>query len=157
MPLQTFSVDTSVLPTDVLSYCDDAFYQVVKAIAGPPEANLLEAQGIRSVYSFLNTEDVFDILTITCSALKNIKKSFCLESDDNTYIVKPGCRSNIKYLHQLLYQKHEEHSKQIIQKPKRNRTLQSQGNNLTDLNPSQDSVQAPPISSIHSQHLATSG
>jgi hypothetical protein len=84
MPFQILFVDTSVLPTDVLSLYDNNFYQMVETIAGPAEAQLLEVQGIRGVYSFLNTEDVFDILSIKCSALNNIKKLICLEGENNT-------------------------------------------------------------------------
>jgi hypothetical protein len=74
MSLKTLSVDTSVLPTHVLSFYDDIFYRMVEKIVGLAEAKLLEIQGIRGVYSFLKTEDVFGILSIPCSALKDIKK-----------------------------------------------------------------------------------
>ena len=55
MPSKILSFDTSVLPKDVLSLHDDNFYLVAQQIAGVAEAKLLEIQGIRSVYSFLNT------------------------------------------------------------------------------------------------------
>lgn len=121
MPLQSISRDTSILPDDVLSFYDDKFYQIVDKIAGPAEAKLLEVQGIRGVYSLLNTEDVFDILSISCAALKGIRKQVCLEADDNTFTVKPGCRSNILFLSQLLRQKHEQHLKEVTVKSKRNK------------------------------------
>jgi hypothetical protein len=72
MPLQT--LDTSILPSDALSLYDDSFHNLVENIAGRAEAKLLEIQGIRSVYSFLHTEDVFEIFRISCSALNIIKK-----------------------------------------------------------------------------------
>ena len=124
MSFKLLSLDTSVLPSDVLTLYDDAFYRMVEVIAGSLEAKLLEAQGIRSVYSFLNTDDVFHILSIQCSALNNIKKSICLEADDNTFIVKPGCRSNVRYLYQLLFQKHEERLKRTTHKFKGNKQSQ---------------------------------
>ncbi|CAF3040302.1 unnamed protein product [Rotaria sp. Silwood2] len=111
MPLQ--ALDTSILPSDALSFYDNSFYDLVKNIAGTTEAKLLEIQGIRSVYSFLHTDDIFEILTIKCSALNDIKASICLEADDKTFIVKPGYRSNIRYLYKLLHQKHEEHLKEM--------------------------------------------
>jgi hypothetical protein len=123
MPSKMLSFDTSVLPKDVLSFYDDNFYLVAQQIAGAAEAKLLEIQGIRSVYSFLNTDDVFDILSISCSALSSIRKSICLEADDSTFMVKPGCRSSIRYLHQLLIQKHEENLKAVAKKPKRNKNI----------------------------------
>ena len=70
MPSKMLSFDTSVLQKDVLSFHDDNFYLVAQQIAGAAEAKLLEIQGIRSVYSFLNTDDVFDILSISCSGLE---------------------------------------------------------------------------------------
>lgn len=155
MPFQILSVDTSVLPTDVLSLYDDRFYQMVEIIAGPLEAKLLEIQGIRSVYSFLNTEDVFDILSIKCSALNNIKKLICLEADDQTFTVKPGSRSNIRYLHQLLSQKHDEHLKKNKYKSNGNKQSQLLQNNHTSLNLSQDSSVASQTSVIQQQHTGT--
>ncbi len=87
--LQSLSLDTSILPIDVLSFYDDNIYQIVEKIAGPAEAKLLEAQGIRSIYSFLNTDGVFDILSISYAALKEIRKLFFFEADDETFTVKP--------------------------------------------------------------------
>ena len=53
------------------------------------------------------------------------KKSICLEANDQTLLVKPGCRSNIEYLHQHLCQKREEHLKQNFRKSKRMKTVQT--------------------------------
>ncbi|CAF4497792.1 unnamed protein product, partial [Rotaria socialis] len=99
---------------------------MVERVAGSAEAKLLAAQGIRSLYSFLNTEDVFEILSISCSALNDIKGLVCLKADDDTYIVKLGCRASIQYLYQLLKQKHEEILKVNRMKFKQNQQSQSQ-------------------------------
>ena len=90
MSSQNLILDTSILPTDILSISDDHFYRVVEKIAGSAEAKLLEIQGIRSVYSFLHTEDVFSILSLSCSALKDIKTLICLEADDLTHVAQTG-------------------------------------------------------------------
>ncbi|CAF2900819.1 unnamed protein product [Rotaria sp. Silwood2] len=129
MSLQNLSFDTSILPDDILSFCDEDFYKVVEKIAGSAEATLLQIQGIRSVYSFLNIEDVFAVLSISCSALNDIKRLVCFEADDHTYTVKPGCRANIRYLYQLLYQKHEVHLKEQTLKYKRKKPSQLVDNN----------------------------
>ncbi|CAF1087941.1 unnamed protein product [Adineta steineri] len=155
MPSSTLVFDTSILPTDALSFYDDNFYQLVEKIAGLGEAKLLEVQGIRSVYSFFNIEDVFNILSFSCSAIKEIKKLICLEDDDKNYMVKPGCRSNIRYLYQLLYQKHEEHLKEITPKSKRNKQSQLHQSNSTTMNLSQDSSQNTSILSNHQQSTTT--
>ena len=161
MPCQIISVDTSVLPDDVLSLVDNDFYQMVEVIAGPAEAKLLEVQGVRGVYSFLNTEDVFGILTLKCSALINIKKLICFEIDDdddaNTAEVKPGCRSNIRYLHQLLSHRHDEHMKKTKYKSNGNKQSQLTKNIDTSLNLSQDFSQASSVSKTQQQSTRTSG
>jgi hypothetical protein len=121
MPTHTLSVDTSVLPVGVLSFYDVQFYDLVERIAGVAEAALLEIQGIRSVYSFLNTDDVFEILSVPCAALNNVRKLVCLEKMDKTFTVTPGCRSSTRYLSQLLNRRHEEHMKDIGAQSKRNK------------------------------------
>ncbi|CAF2885650.1 unnamed protein product [Rotaria sp. Silwood2] len=83
MPPLILPMDITVLPSDVLSLYDEPFYDLVKKLAGPIEAKLLEIQGIRSAYSLINTEDIFDIL------------------------------NNLRYLTQLLTVKNEEHLKMI--------------------------------------------
>ena len=46
MSFNLLSLDTSVLPIDVLTLYDDPFYRMIGIIVGPAEAKLLEAQGI---------------------------------------------------------------------------------------------------------------
>ena len=148
MPSHAFHFDTSVLPADVLCLCDDVFYELVENVAGLGEAKLLQSQGIRSVYSFLSTDDVFAILSVPCQALRDARNMVCLEADDKTFIVKPGSRSNIAYLYQLLHQKHEEHMKEINSKSKRSKSQsQSQPNSNLDRSLSQDSTQGSASSS----------
>ncbi|CAF3458826.1 unnamed protein product [Rotaria socialis] len=154
MSSQNLILDTSILPTDILSFSDDHFYRVVEKIAGSAEAKLLEVQGIRSVYSFLHTEDVFSILSLSCSALRDIKRQICFEADDLSYMIKPGCRGSIRYLYKLLHQKHEEHQKNITLKFKRNKQSNSPENSQPIHDLSQDSSQAGSISS-HQQLLTT--
>ncbi|CAF1306431.1 unnamed protein product [Adineta steineri] len=155
MPSSTLVFNTSILPTDALSFYDDNFYQLVEKIAGPGEAKLLEVQGIRSVYSFFNIENVFNILSFSCSAIQEMRKLICLEDDDKNYMVKPGCRTNVRYLYQLLHQKHEEHLKGITPKSKRNKQSQSHQSNSTVMNLSQDPSQDTSISSDHQQSSTT--
>ena len=154
MPLQ--ALDTSILPPGALSFYDDNFYNLVKNIAGTTEAILLEIQGIRSVYSFLHIDDIFEILTIQCSALNDIKTTVCLEADDKTFIIKPGYRGNIRYLYQLLHQKHEEYLKEISSKPKRNKPSMSQQNANNFVDNSQHSIQSSSTSSSRQNHATPS-
>ena len=109
------------------------------------------------MYSFLNTDDVFHILSVQCSDLNDIKRLICFEADDNTFIVKPGCQSSVRYLYQLLFQKHEEHLKRTTRQFKGNEQLQLPQNNDIDLNPSQASYEASLESATHQRYTETSG
>ncbi|CAF3339270.1 unnamed protein product [Rotaria socialis] len=46
-----------------------------------------------------------------CKALDEIKRKACLLLNDNRYIVKPDCKSNMRYFTQLLNLKNQEHLK----------------------------------------------
>jgi hypothetical protein len=70
--------------------------------------------------------------------------------------VKPGCRSSIQYLYQLLFQKHEENLKEITQKSKRNKQSLSQQSSATNIYLSQDSLQDTSTLSDHHQLIGTS-
>ena len=156
MPTNTPSVHTSVLPVGVLSFYDVQFYDLVERIAGVAEATLLEIQGIRSVYSFLNTDDVFEILSVPCAALINVRKLVCLEKMDKTFTVKPGCRSSIRYLSQLLNRRHEEHMKDIGAQSKRNKQRPARSTTTSIAHLSQDSPETLSSSSVQ-QHNASPG
>ena len=142
-------------PKDVLCLCDDVFYELVEKLAGSGEAKLLKLQGIRSVYSFWSTDDVFAILLIPCQALRDARSLVRLEADNQTFIVKRGSRSNITYLHQLVREKHEEHMKEINSKSKRNKESQSQPNSNLDNSLSQHSIQGTASPSSHPLNATT--
>mgnify|MGYP001055041961 CR=1 FL=1 len=137
MSVQLTSLDTSTLPIDVLNFYDKPFYDLVAKIVGVGAAKLLEVQGIRSVYSFLNTIDVFEVLNLSCPALKDIRLLISLEAADHTFIVQPGYRSGVEYLRQLLKQKHEEHLNEIKKKSRR-RKQYAHTNDNSSKNHSQD-------------------
>ena len=61
-----FKMDITVLPPDVLLLCDEPFYELVRKLAGPIEAKLLQVQGVRSAYSLMFIDDIFDILKYQC-------------------------------------------------------------------------------------------
>lgn len=147
MPSSIIPVDISVLPIDVLSFRDKSFYELVAKIVDLDIAKLLEIQGIRSVYSFLHTDDVFDILSKSCPILKDVQSSICLETTEHTFLVKPGCRSGIQYLYRLLYHKHEDHLKAITKSRKRKQPMPKDNSDSTtnQQNLSQNSSPPPNI------------
>ncbi|CAF3813046.1 unnamed protein product [Rotaria sp. Silwood1] len=89
-------INTSKLPSNVLTPCDDDFLNFVRQEAGEDVADLLEAQSINYTKSLLMTSDVFSVI--------NIK-------NDDTYVVKPGVRGNVDYLIDLFQRKYIEDAK----------------------------------------------
>jgi hypothetical protein len=102
------SINTSILPDDILSYTDTQFYNVAKQIVGDSGMELLEIQSIRSPDSFLFMPDVFAILDIKCAALNSLKEDLRLKTDDDKYIVKPGIKSLMTYFRELTIKKQAE-------------------------------------------------
>ncbi|CAF2756206.1 unnamed protein product [Rotaria sp. Silwood2] len=148
MPQPTWNMDLTILPGDVLSLYGEPFYELVRKLAGPGEAKLLEIQGIRSAYSLINTEDIFDILNYPCKALNEVKTSICLLLDDNRYIIKAGCKSNLRYLIQLFTLKNQEHLKTMGARLK---SKKSNDNDISNTFSTQSSAQVLPLSSLSSQ------
>ncbi|CAF0903536.1 unnamed protein product [Adineta steineri] len=74
MPSPKLNIDITVLPPNVLSLYDEPFYELVCELADPVEAKLLQVQGVRSAYSLMNIDDVFDILKCQRKALDEIQK-----------------------------------------------------------------------------------
>ena len=73
--------------------------------------------------------------------------------DDNRYIVKPGCKSNLRYLTQLLIYKNEEHSKTIRAHLKSKNKSNNDSTNV--ISQSQTTTQVPLISSPLEQNTTT--
>ena len=153
MPPPTFNIDITVLPPDVLLLYDKPFYELVHKLAGPVEAKLLEVQGVRSAYSLMYIDDIFDILKYQSKELNEIKKNACLLLDDNQYIVKPGCKSNLKYFTQLLRLKNQEYLKAIGVRTKSKHI--SNDNDNTNISILQSSAQVLLVSSQISQDTTT--
>jgi hypothetical protein len=101
-------VDTKILPSDVFTYHDNDFYSLINQLAGPDETALLKIQGIRTINAFLRTANIFDILNIDSEEIKTIKEQTCFILKNDDYIVKPGIKSSIEYLHDLFSLKQAE-------------------------------------------------
>jgi hypothetical protein len=97
----------------------------------------------------MHTEDIFDVLKYESKALDEIKKNACLLLDDGRYIIKPGCKSNLRYFIQLLNVKNQEHLKTIGLRMKSKRKSNDDDNSNTST--SQSLAQVLPVSSSISQ------
>ena len=100
-------IDTSIISADVLTYTSEKFYDLVRSLCGDTAVELLKILCIRSVQSLLmtNTKDIFSVLNLDCVQLDDIKKETCFRLQDNSFVIKPGIESSIKYLKELLLAK----------------------------------------------------
>ena len=108
---RTLCVDTSILPSNIFGYRDEEFYSIVDQLAGAEEAELQRIQSIRTVNSFLQIADIFDVLTIDSEEINTVKRQICFPLNNNTYVIKPGIRGSIEYLRDLFLKKTRELSK----------------------------------------------
>ncbi|CAF3407039.1 unnamed protein product [Rotaria sp. Silwood2] len=137
MAQPTWNMDLTILPDDVLSLYGEPFYELVR---------------IRSAYSLINTEDIFDILNYPCKTLNDVKTSICLLLDDNRYIIKAGCKINLQYLIQLFTLKNQEHLKTMGTRMK---SKKSNDNGISNTFSTQSPAQVLPLSSLSSQQTTT--
>ncbi|CAF3881739.1 unnamed protein product [Rotaria sp. Silwood1] len=98
-------INTSKLPSNVLTLRDDDFLNFVRQEASEDVADLLQAQSINCTKSLLMTSDVFSAMNIKSKSLDALKKKIGYLQDDDTYVVKPGVRGNVDYLIDLLQRK----------------------------------------------------
>ncbi|CAF3321012.1 unnamed protein product [Rotaria sp. Silwood2] len=78
-------IDTSVLPSNVMSLRDDKFIGFVQAEAGDGAAALLEIQGINCVKSLLMTCNVYSIMGLKSKSLDGFKNKYGYMQDDGTF------------------------------------------------------------------------
>ncbi|CAF3496956.1 unnamed protein product, partial [Rotaria socialis] len=117
-------IDTSVLPSNIMSLRDDNFIDFVKEEAGHAVAALLELQGINSVKSLLMTDDVCSIMNVKSKSLDAFKNKYGYMQDDGIGIIQPGVKGNIEYLISLLKKKCVDDAK-LVKSSKRNKLLSS--------------------------------
>ncbi len=99
------SLNTSCLPKDVLTYIGQHFIDFIRKFCGDDEADLLSAQAIRSVDSFLFIKDLYSIFSLDSEDVDAIKKQCGFKKKDGTFIVKPGIQSSLEYVAALLNEK----------------------------------------------------
>ncbi|CAF4989033.1 unnamed protein product, partial [Rotaria socialis] len=114
-------IDTSILPSDIMSLRDVKFFDFVRKEAGDAAADLFEIQSINCVKSLLMTADVYCIMNLKSNALHDFKNKHGFMLDDDTFIIKPGIKGNVDYLIDLLRQKCTDDAK-IAKSSKRNQS-----------------------------------
>ncbi|CAF2942254.1 unnamed protein product [Rotaria sp. Silwood2] len=108
MASRTLFLDTKVLPSDLLTYHDDDFYNLINQLVGPDEVALLKIQGIRTVNTFLDISNIFDIVNIDSEEIDDIKTKSCFILKNDSYVIRPGSKASIEYLRDLFEKKQDE-------------------------------------------------
>jgi hypothetical protein len=96
------SLDTSRLPKDALSYTDEKFFKLIRSFCGKGASDLLSIQAIRSVDSFLSIQDIYTIFELDSEDVQEIQKQCGFRKRNGTYTVKPGIKSSLDYVSNLL-------------------------------------------------------
>ncbi|CAF2950946.1 unnamed protein product [Rotaria sp. Silwood2] len=86
------------LPSDVLNYQDDNFYQIIKERCGDDVLEFMKVLGISSVQSLLGVENLFDWLQFNSEKLKMIKNKLAFQHDDGFVEVKWGIQNSLERL-----------------------------------------------------------
>ncbi len=120
------TIDLNNLPDEVLFYSNDQFYKFIENCLGVDEMNLLKLQSIKNMRTLLNVPDVFDVFSVNCKELVDLKNSICFvdEDNNNNIIVKSGIKAGIN---DLIITLKEKNSKYI----KRTKNFQSSTSSLS--------------------------
>ena len=105
MASRTLFVDTNVVPSDVFTYQDDDFYNLISQLAGPHAAALFKVQGIQTINALLRIPNIFDVFNINSKEDNDVKINTCFILENDSYIVKSGIKGSIEYLHDLFGKK----------------------------------------------------
>ncbi|CAF1489022.1 unnamed protein product [Rotaria sp. Silwood1] len=124
MAINKTNIDTNVLPPDVLSLMDNQFYDFIRELTSSNEAEILKLQHINNVNAFLLTKNPLELLELNSSDVQDIRKRICFELENKTFVVKPGIKSNLQYLHDLFCKRMDEHVKDIKKKTKLSQATQ---------------------------------
>jgi hypothetical protein len=111
---QNVFYDTKNLPANILTLVDDDFYNFVEQRLGVHQSSLLKLQQINSVPCLLLTNDPCEILNLNIDDddFNLLKTKMCFLLSDGSLVVKPGIKTGLKCLHELLTKKTEEKLKQ---------------------------------------------
>lgn len=101
-------IDTSVLPTDILTLKDYDFFRVVKQLTSESIVELIRIQAINNVRVFLAVPNILDVVHINSSELNRVRGETCFQLKDGTFTVKCGIRVSIQYLRDLFTAKIDE-------------------------------------------------
>ncbi|CAF1488624.1 unnamed protein product [Adineta steineri] len=147
-------IDTSVLPSNIMSLRDNNFIDFVQEEASHAAAALFELQGINSVKSLLMIDDVYSIMKVKSKSLDEFKNKYGYIQDDGTCVIQPGVKGNTEYLISLLKKKCVDNAK-LLKSSKHNQLSSLTTTTDTSLTTTTDtsSTIPKPTSSVVSDSL----
>ncbi|CAF3330138.1 unnamed protein product, partial [Rotaria sp. Silwood2] len=95
---RNFIIMFKSLPSDILNYRDDNFYQLVKERCGKDMVEFMGILGISSVQSLLGVENLFSWLEFNSEKLHLIKNKLAFQHDNGFTEVKWGVRNSLECL-----------------------------------------------------------
>ncbi|CAF3429497.1 unnamed protein product [Rotaria socialis] len=146
-------IDTSILPSDIMSLRDVKFFDFVRKEAGDAAVDLFEMQIINCVKSLLMTAEVYCIMNLKSKALDCFKNKHGFMLDDDTFIIKTGIKGNVDYLIDLLKQKSTDDAK-LTKFSKRNQSSSPLDRTINTSSTTTESTMA--ILSSNSSNVVTS-
>ncbi|CAF4504216.1 unnamed protein product, partial [Rotaria sp. Silwood2] len=84
------------LPTNILNYCDDDFYELVKQKCGSDVVEFLKVLNISSVQSLLGVNNLFEWLEFNSEKLRIIKNKLAFQHDNGFIEVRWGVRTSLE-------------------------------------------------------------
>ncbi|CAF4045586.1 unnamed protein product [Adineta steineri] len=84
------------LPTNILNYCEDDFYELVKHRCGTDVVEFFKILNISSVQSLLGVDNLFEWLKFNSEKLQIIKNKLAFQHDDGFIEVKWSVRNSVE-------------------------------------------------------------
>lgn len=118
-------VAIDVLPKDALKLKDDQFFSLVEMLASAEVSQVLKAQRINSINTFLLCKNIPESILLPTSAFEILRRNTCVKLDQNNndcFIVHVGIVGQIDYLFELFKKKQLQEAK-LSSSSKGNKTV----------------------------------
>jgi hypothetical protein len=101
---------TNNLMEEVLSYRNDAFYNLVEQECGTVVVEIMQAQDISSVDCLLDINNIFTFLELDSDELTPLKRKAGILLNDGRFVVKKGIIYKVEAFLDTLHRLHRQHS-----------------------------------------------
>ncbi|CAF1413637.1 unnamed protein product [Adineta steineri] len=103
------NIDGSIsLPDDVMTLCDEKFFNLICNLCGDTMAELFRVQSINTTRTLLRMNSVFSVLDLDSRELDGLREKVRFNLDDGTTIIKPGVAKNVHCIISLVRLKEQQ-------------------------------------------------